>query len=871
MKRMILSIILLTCSAFLLHLFLIANKLPLVAPGKDATTQLLMYRAMLGNEFKSLNFFWSWSYGLGGDLFAQFNYYYSNSIFFIVSLLFGSATMEQLVEANLPMSILKVSLASIFMLFLLRYEGRSYFASILAGLFYSSAMTFTLYMHIFDFMTDAFVVLPLLILAFHHYLKSSRSWAFIATFALVLVMNFYFAFILTLFFSIYAIYKYFERAEKSVKDFAQYVWNITLRYTAAVGLAAFSFLPAVYQFLSSDRIAKEYDIPLVFHQDFYEKVPKLLFMSYHSTYSVGMALFILLLLTAGFMIRQKELLPKKIFVAVMFLFFGIPFIYSAFNGFSAMQNRWYFLLAFSASYVAASFFDDVLKDKRLAKYAIAIYLLYTTYILSRFSMRTEVQQAFDSALLICAFVALVGLVLSMYNMKMRAISFVLIISSTVYAGYTQYSAYYTEAYRDVPDAQSIARFFDKAGYGNEEGLHVSNGIKRAQSEFGRVIFDSPKYEMNSGMYYGLKTHAAYQSLIPKNVHQLFKERYNIKQIGTSSLYHNYDNRLYLETAFGNEFYVSEMKTWYEPYGYETSFYTPNWHVRQNQYTLPIGYAFPQGAWMDIAMFNELTTPERDQAILHALVVEDIDLQQKPSTFKREQLQTQLLASGLDSIQFVNMKRIGEQIYETQKTGSYMEVFYERPSEPGEIYVEVDIETTIDKKFTMNISDKTMEQFEPSWTWAYPKQTFTFNIGSLYKHTPIQIHLTRNTYKISDVRVYFNSYEPYKELVAARQQETLQQVEYDGNYVKGTVTVEDDRLFFLSIPYSKGWTLKVNSEKRDIYEVQHAFIGFPIEKGTHTIELSYVTPFFKEGVAITVGTICILLFITWRNRKRQQSV
>lgn len=870
MKKIGLGLITLFLSSIFIHIYFLITKLPLTPRGTDATRQMLLYRYLLTDEYRDLNFFWSWSYGLGGDLFAQFNYYYSSSLFFLLSALVDVGTVEDIIALNLPLSIGKVFLSMVFLFLLLQYEKRSFTASIIGGLLYGGSATFAIYSFTFDFMVDAFVWLPLLILSFHYYLKTKKPLFFIFTFAFIVASNFYFAFITTVYFMIYAIYKYTELDEpKSLRHFGKYTLRLALCYTTSIGIAAFSFFPAVYQFLNSDRLAKDYEIPAAFASTFYEKVPQLFFMSYHSGYTIGMAVLVLVLLVSGWSIRKRELLPKKLFVLIVMSFYLIPFMYSLFNGLSAMQNRWYYLIAFTCSFIAGYFFDEVVEKKKVWIPAILSLAVLTCYMLWRWPDRPEAAVDYDQQLLLIGGVGIVGMVLyGRVQRKWRPVASVLLIASLVWTGALQYYAYFTNVNEDVTGGiQQFHDYFDTVGYGQYEGLQVSNKIKQLEEEFGRTIWDSPRMQHNSGMYYGLKTHSTYHSLIPRNLHQFYKEKYNIRQTSTVSLYHNYDNRLYLETALGNEFYVSEAKTWYEPYGYESVYTTTDWHVRRNENKLPIGFAYPAGAWMTEDTFDSLSTPEKDQSILSAAIVKDDKLQQKPSTFNRQSLEVETLFTGTEGVTLVNMERADGNIY-TVEEDAYLEVPYRKTDTIGELIVELDIKPLKDKNFTISIQDKEMLQYADKWTWSYPKESFTFNLGWLYEKESVQIRLTPGMYEIRDIRIYRNSYEPLKERTSKLKQQGIENVVYDGNQLSGDVTITEDSLFFMSIPYSKGWKVMVDGKKQDIYEVNHAFIGFPLSPGEHKIEMSYISPFFKESLIISF-IMLLLVAIFVRKRRREE--
>ena len=93
----------------------------------DALSQFSFFTFLLQHAFKDGNLFWSWDYGLGGDLFGEFSYYYSTAPFFSLTLLLPKLNFDQIFEMKLYMSILKSTLAMLFMYGSLRYHNKTIF------------------------------------------------------------------------------------------------------------------------------------------------------------------------------------------------------------------------------------------------------------------------------------------------------------------------------------------------------------------------------------------------------------------------------------------------------------------------------------------------------------------------------------------------------------------------------------------------------------------------------------------------------------------------------------------------------------------------------------------------------------------------
>lgn len=64
---------------------------------------------------------------------------------------------------------------------------------------------------------------------------------------------------------------------------------------------------------------------------------------------------------------------------------------------------------------------------------------------------------------------------------------------------------------------------------------------------------------------------------------------------------------------------------------------------------------------------------------------------------------------------------------------------------------------------------------------------------------------------------------------------------------GTAEAETDGYVLVSIPYEKGWSVKVDGEEQKTIRGNIGFTVVAMEKGTHTLELVYQVPYFKEGI------------------------
>ena len=273
---------------------------PFTYYGGDATAQMVGAVSFLERSILDRgNLFWSWEYGLGGDLYEQFSYYYSTSPFFylmlLVKLAFGVAggNFESAQEWRLIASILKQIIWMALMFALARQEGKRRTWAVLSAAAYGCSIWYMDNSFAFDFMTDAMIWLPAIVMAFN---VLKRNWSATAKaksgfawiplcliMALCLVNNFYFAYITLFFCIVFAlIFAYtpassFETQKEALLIRTKRILTLAGTVIVALGLAAIAFFPSVLAFLGADRAQVTPTFDFFAPLEFFGIVPEALF------------------------------------------------------------------------------------------------------------------------------------------------------------------------------------------------------------------------------------------------------------------------------------------------------------------------------------------------------------------------------------------------------------------------------------------------------------------------------------------------------------------------------------------------------------------------------------------------------------------
>lgn len=96
-----------------------------------------------------------------------------------------------------------------------------------------------------------------------------------------------------------------------------------------------------------------------------------------------------------------------------------------------------------------------------------------------------------------------------------------------------------------------------------------------------------------------------------------------------------------------------------------------------------------------------------------------------------------------------------------------------------------------------------------------------------------------------------------------------------NEVSGTSIGAGKRILTTSIPYSKGWQLKIDGQPAKTQLVNSGFVGATLPSGTHRIKLIYRTPGLKAGFWLSIiGVVLAVLSGGWlmiRRLVRQKTI
>ncbi|WP_274228595.1 GtrA family protein [Clostridium sp. 'White wine YQ'] len=857
------AVLLLLIFSVCCHFYVIHSGSLFGKSGTDSTLQFMYFVPFIQKQFLSGQPFWSWVYGLGGDVFGGFSYYYTTSPFFYLMLLLrklgiGTWTLEDTLRWKLVFSILKQFLSMLFLYVLLKYEKRKTYSSLIGAAIYGGCINFIWFSLFNDFMADAYIWLPLTVLGWRIYKRSSNWVPFVISAALTVANSFYFGFISFVFYIIFIIV-FMDVEGTKLKDkicsFFGQISKYAIFAVIALGLSAVAFLPSVLAFLKVDRFSNSAIIPMFYDRSYILQLPEKFFY-YFST--LGFPMIVLIVFALPWRRLSKVARKKTILAGIFFVLYLIPYTGSFFNGLSYSVDRWFYLLIFSIAYAVPDWLEenDRLKSAGLKfisiSFALILYFYYTKASrgLNYTIENVKLTSIINRLILVSGLISILAVILKRY-ISHRFIKNILSCIIVFAVGISLICNINSYLYIVQPDMskEKIENYFM---HGNEEE-QVFNELAPSNSEFFRTITSSP-FENSplSQNYYGT---SAYNSMVDGNLHKWLKVNEDVlNHYVAPNIYANFDDRLFLETAFGVKYLVRDKNDPYVPaYGYVLKKETDKYKVYES--TNNVGFDLWYTNTVDVQSNNKMNFAEKDALLLQEAVVD----KSVPglSSGAIDDVTTELsLAWGRAVTE--NMEYKDGTLTAGKNASISIPINNTQKGDKGEILFSMNIKPANGQMINLNVNGKSTLKMEETYPYIYPLNTFTFRLDGNTKI--LKINISEGKFTIDNAHAWFNSYKHYENWINARNKYNLENLHINGGDIKATIKNDEKGIIALSIPYSKGWSAKVDGKKQDLIKVNGVFTGLVLEPGAHRIELTYITPGLIPGACISITfLIGIIMF------------
>ncbi|MHC5228350.1 YfhO family protein [Enterococcus sp. LJL99] len=831
--------------ALLLTLWLILGLAPF---GKnnllvsDLGTQYLPFLSAFKQYFESGNHLtYSFSNGIGGSILSLVAYYVISPFNFLV-FFFSSS---QLPIAILLIITLKISCMGSAMFY---YLQKTYQRTTSGLLLFSTSYSLCGFViaYSLNFMwLDALILLPLLILSIQRLWEQKKWGAYSILLFLTIITNYYMGYMICIFAVCYSMYWYYLSPNKKTKSIWRFFKSGKLFFLSSFlsGVStSFILLPAIEGMLQTKKTA--FDLSTFF--------PKPVFgFSFLSQFGLGTinfdlrldhlpsvfsGLLMTLLFITYFTLKEISFKEKKATLLVMgfiFLSFwleGLGTVWHMFQNPAGFPYRNTFIFSFL-----------------LIKFAYEAYLKLK-----------------DGAILPLKVPLIFSVLLSIGQLALAINHQTFLLSNS----YFFISLFFIWLFYFIIYVQQKTHYFKKS-------LSILL-LALVCCEIGTNYWISLK-DIPFGNQQNYATMYQQQSQIIRNLKAKQPELFRIKQTldstasGYSEKNNGYNNSILFGYA-GVSSYTSTLEASTQDSLNILGLYAKNdrriGYVDNSKvinFLLNVPYEItPETLDKEpLEAFEETTVYKNDEAIgmgiLAADTLKDLELTTKDPLKNHEDILQQFSPST--EPYFENVKKL------TEKTTANYYQLEAQVNTTGDLYAYI---PHINWK---NVSDIEVNGKKIKPTIAIATNQL-FNLGFFNKNEPVTLTIySKKKLDLTDWTLQTLNQNKFDQLVSEKQEQSLSLHKENGRY-SGQITVDDDdRLLYLSIPFDKNWTVKVDGNKVATFPVLENFTGINLAKGTHQVTFQYHQKSFTLGIMISILVLFSVSFyqlIKWRLKKRTTS-
>ena len=356
------------------------------------------------------------------------------------------------------------------------------------------------------------------------------------------------------------------------------------------------------------------------------------------------------------------------------------------------------------------------------------------------------------------------------------------------------------------------------------------------------------------------------SHINENLITLYSSTYNTLY---SDFFYDFNNNrasrnMFIISESGNNLFESYMGVKYlitdgkAPLGYNFFRSYGDYTVYINKNALPLGYVTDRV--MSYDDYNKLKFPDDTLSLIGNVVSTDGDYEYESKVISHE--------IDLNDGEKSNLK------IEDYKDG------YKITVNDNSRFLKLDLDNESDELYLLRFTLENPQKCSKGDTqiivngiknkltcksWKYFNSNYTFDYTL---NGDLNIEFSNGVHYIKKVELYSINYDDFVNSYSDIY--VFDNVKVHGDKISGTVDANESGYFNLSIPYDKGFIIKVDGKEIDYEKVNKAFIGFPISEGNHKIEIEFKAPNAFAGKLLSmIGCLIFAIIMKYQYREKKK--
>ena len=798
------------------------------------------YMAYLRSIIKGENdLFYSFSLSVGDEFTGLLAYYLMNPINWLVCLF----PAEKLPLAITILVIVRYGICGLTAaVYFVKRRNCSYSALLFSTCY--ALMSYNVVNTENTCLREGAMILPLVILGIEQITEGGNIFFYLISLAASIVLNYYSGYQICIFAVIY--FLYYMTAIRQSSDFRKIFMRFIGTSILAAAFCAFLLIPVMIQLRSGP---KELDTSIF---GFKQNMPwsalfgKMLISAYdvHEISSGYPNLYIGL---TGILLIPSYFLNKKIFkqrkAATLFLFticllvLQINPLNLVLHGFSAPNwwpYRYSFIISFFMLIIAQEGFQQ--KDGWSSATFIADILLFSglAYLLlyKKYGWMTD-----NSIKVNISIAAAVIIILFFGLSKKTPYSSALLGLLTIIELFLNCSHTLTinTAYERSNTTSAYADYYNT----NLPVIHRINAEDNGFFRIEKTYWRTP----NDPMLFGYNGISHYSSTLNNDILRFLSETGFRRNISNYRIIYAEGSDVAMDSLLGIKYLISGAAV-NKPYA---GVFAQNSHtVFQNPYALPIMFTASKDI-LDITSWDEKPGFELQNDIFSALTGENINIF-TPAVWEKPLTDGLYTYQDGDDICYSNIDEDSSGTIRWNTTSKSTDTLY--------AFFPTDQVHPAALSLSSSSNKRSLGYyFDESSYHIIPLGSFLENDTVLLEMEPLGEQVC-----MKDAQFYHeNLSELQKAISILRHDETYLQ-KITSSHLEGSFIASSEKSLFFTIPYSKGWRIKIDGQSIPASKVFNIFMAVPVSEGNHTIEMRFIPPGLIPGILISFISVITAGFI-----------
>lgn len=807
--------------------------------------------------------FYSWEGGLGKEFITQIAYYTASPISILI-LLFPQSALP---EALAFFILIKIAFAGAFFAYYIKASfGKNDLSIVVFGLLYA----FTAYVtgYYWNVMwLDAVALFPIVALGIERLIKDNKHLTYCISLALVIIINFYIAFLVCVFAVLYFLVVLFSNY--SWKNDRQIIIRRIIKFGVisliAGGISMFLTIPtaiALSHTDTSDTSFPKFEV--------YENIFQLITNHFVGARPVVLARnedlpnvysgVITMLLLPFYFFNKKIERKEKVLYAVLIVFMllcscikPLDYMIHGFHFPSNLPHRYTFIYSFVLLALAYKGLMNIKGVNFSIVYKAAIfyvaYICFTEFVLV--NATDEIDRVLDNVDVVLNIIFIIIYIIVLYcyrdaktKAELKNVVIAMLIFVVAENAFSSYNGLDRTTSRDA-----YVKYMESA----DEAVAYLNDKEDGnfyRTEFRRFT------TINDAALYHYNGFSQFSSLASGGISNMIG---NLGIAATGNSYRYYDPTSLVDAMFNIKYVMNkatdsgngEIKN--DRYNYLEQF--GNVWIYENPRALPLGF-----------MVNSEVKDWNTSDSMPFDVQNDFITK---STGITEPMFTDVPLDSFDYTYMNITEKESENVYKYQLT------------DPANLALEptvtVKIKSDKDQYMFLYVDAGNAKRVKYTTATANEDRELSagkslFDIGHVSEGEEVTVTFAltnkgefEKTYRTSGtVKVYAASYndDVFQEAYDILNSNTYDITEFTDTKITGTVNADEDGLMFTSIPYNAGWSVTVDGNEADLVSIaEDGVIGVDIPAGEHEVVFSFEPQGFYLGCGISVISLAAAVIVT----------